>query len=78
MLAGITRQWVLDWCDNENIDVIRKMVTIDDILKADEVFLTNSSWGVLPVTRVEGAMIAGGRVGEVASQLVEAWNAELN
>ena len=78
VLAGITRQWVLDWCDNENIDVIRKMVTIDDILKADEVFLTNSSWGVLPVTRVEGATIAGARVGEVASQLVEAWNAELN
>lgn len=77
VLAGITRQWVLDWCDNENIDVIRRMVTIDDVLKADEVFLTNSSWGVLPVTRVEGAKIADQRVGEVSSQLVEAWNAEL-
>ena len=43
-----------------------------------QVLLTNSSWGVLPVTRVEGATIAGGRVGEVASQLVEAWNAELD
>lgn len=77
VLAGITRRWVLDWCDNENIDVERRMLTIDDVLKADEIFLTNSSWGVLPVTRVEAATIARGRVGEVTSQLVEAWNAEI-
>ncbi len=77
VLAGITRRWVLDWCDNENIDVVRRMITIDDVLKADEVFLTNSSWGVLPVTRVERAKIANQRVGEVTSQLIEAWNAEL-
>jgi branched-chain amino acid aminotransferase len=37
------------------------------------VFLTNSSWGVLPVTRVEQRMIADGVVGPVTRQLMDAW-----
>ena len=37
------------------------MLTYDDLSGADEVFLTNSSWGVLPVVQVEaGPDCAGG------------------
>jgi len=47
------------------------MMGIGDVLDADEVFLTNSSWGVLPVTSVEAEPIGGGEVGEVARSLRE-------
>jgi branched-subunit amino acid aminotransferase/4-amino-4-deoxychorismate lyase len=49
------------------------MVTIDDVLGADEVMLTNSSWGVLPVVAVEKHRVGEGRVGAVARRLVAAW-----
>ena len=29
------------------------MLTVEDLLKADEIFLTNSQWQVLPVRQIE-------------------------
>ncbi|MFO0830472.1 MAG: aminotransferase class IV [Phycisphaerales bacterium] len=73
VLPGITRRWVMDWADSELVDVERRMVTIADVLDADEVLLTNSSWGVLPVVRVEREAIGDAVVGEVGRRLVQAW-----
>lgn len=60
VLPGITRRAILDLAEREGIAVERRMLTIDDVLSADELFLTNSSWGVLPVVAVEQAQIGGG------------------
>jgi branched-chain amino acid aminotransferase len=76
VLPGITREWVFDWANEHRVPVMRKMVTIRDVLGADEVFLTNSSWGVLPVVRVEAEAIAGGTVGRVSAGLIEAWSSQ--
>jgi branched-chain amino acid aminotransferase len=77
VLPGVTRKWVLDWADEEMMDTQTRMLTIDDVLNADEVFLTNSSWGVLPVTRVEQRMIADGVVGPITRQLADAWRVSI-
>ena len=45
------------------------MLSITDLLEADEVFLTNSSWQVLPVTAVEKADIGGARVGPITKRM---------
>lgn len=73
VLPGVTRRWALEWCEAQEITVSRKMVTIDDVLGADEVMLTNSSWGVLPVVAVEKHKVGEGRVGALTRRLVEAW-----
>jgi branched-chain amino acid aminotransferase len=73
VLPGVTRRWALEWCEAQDITVSRKMVTIDDVLGADEVMLTNSSWGVLPVVAVEKHKVGEGRVGALTRRLVEAW-----
>jgi branched-subunit amino acid aminotransferase/4-amino-4-deoxychorismate lyase len=74
VLPGIVRRWVMDWALANGVEVERRMLTIDDVLRADEVLLTNSSWGVLPVVQVENARIGGGTVGDVTSRLVGAWS----
>ncbi len=51
----------------------RELLTIENVLAADEVFLTNSSWGILPVTAVEGETIGDGQVGPITRRLREAW-----
>ncbi len=73
VLPGITRKWVMDWAESELVDVERRMVTIADVLDADEVLITNSSWGVLPVVRVEREAIGDAVVGDVGRRLVQAW-----
>lgn len=73
VLPGITRAWLFEWAGKHSIEVHRRMLTIDDVLGADEVLLTNSSWGILPVVRVERETIAGGGVGPITTRAREAW-----
>lgn len=73
VLPGVTRRFVLATARSQGLRVERRMLTIDDVFAADEVMLTNSSWGVLPVVRVEQHLIATGEVGEVTRSLRAAW-----
>lgn len=73
VLPGITRGAVLELAEMRSIPVEKRMLSIDDLLAADEVFLTNSSWGVLPVVAVESHPIGAGRPGGVTRGLREAW-----
>jgi branched-subunit amino acid aminotransferase/4-amino-4-deoxychorismate lyase len=73
VLPGTVRAWALDWAESRGMDVERRLVGIDDVLRADEVLLTNSGWGVVPVVKVEGEAIADAVPGEFARSLREAW-----
>ena len=73
VLPGITRAAILELCDAIGCETTKRRLDINDLLAADEVFLTNSSWGVLPVVAVEKETIGSGAVGEVTTQLREAW-----
>ncbi|MBX3409602.1 MAG: aminotransferase class IV family protein [Phycisphaeraceae bacterium] len=73
VLPGVVRRWVMDWALGEGVEHARRMLTISDVLEADEVFLTNSSWGVLPIVAVEARRIGAGTVGPVSARLVKAW-----
>ena len=73
VLPGVTRGMALGWAEELGLSVSRQMLTVDDLLDADELLLTNSSWGVLPVTRLEGATIKEGTPGEVAGKLLGRW-----
>jgi branched-subunit amino acid aminotransferase/4-amino-4-deoxychorismate lyase len=73
VLPGVTRSVIRELADALDIECATKMLDINDLLQADEVFLTNSSWGVLPVVGVEREKIRGGEVGPVTRQVREAW-----
>jgi branched-subunit amino acid aminotransferase/4-amino-4-deoxychorismate lyase len=73
VLPGCTRAAVLMWAEARSVAVERAALAIDDVLAADEVFLTNSSWGVMPVVRVERHEVGGGRPGPVARAMREKW-----
>ena len=69
VLPGITRGAVIDAANKLGIETTARMLTIEDVLGADEVFLTNSSWTILPVVQVEASAIGGGSVGEITRRL---------
>jgi len=72
VLPGITRMRVIEKAKAMGIKTTKRMMTIDDLLDSQEVFLTNSSWGVLPVVGVEAESIGDGAVGEVTKKVREA------
>jgi len=73
VLPGITRGLLIDLAHQAGVGCNRGLLAIDDALDADEVFLTNSSWGVLPVTRIEGKAIGAGAPGPITRDLLERW-----
>ncbi|MCA9288253.1 MAG: aminotransferase class IV, partial [Phycisphaerales bacterium] len=73
VLPGVTRAEVLALAEGAGLRVERRMLSVSDVLGADEVFLTNSSWGVLPVVRVEAATIGDGQPGEATRMLRGTW-----
>ncbi|MBC7835583.1 MAG: aminotransferase class IV [Phycisphaerales bacterium] len=77
VLPGITRGWVLEHASELGLSTRARMISIGDVLDADEVFLTNSSWGVLPVVKVEAEAIGDGVVGHSARNLRQRWLGEL-
>ena len=69
VLPGITRAVVLEIAETIDLAAERRMLDVNDLLSADEVFVTNSSWHVLPVTRVEKTAIGDGQVGPATQRL---------
>lgn len=69
VLPGITRAAVISLAEESGIEVRRERIEVGAILDSDELFLTNSSWHVLPVTAVEQRTIGAGEPGEVTRTL---------
>lgn len=69
VLPGVTREAITELADGLDMKVTRAMLSIEDLLAADEVFLTNSSWHVLPVSHVEKHVVGEGKTGPITQQL---------
>lgn len=69
VLPGVTRGAVMELASEAGLAVERRVLDINQVLEADEVFLTNSGWGVLPVVRVEGHVVGTGGPGPVTTKL---------
>jgi branched-chain amino acid aminotransferase len=54
LLPGVTRGVVLDIADGESFPVEAGRYTVGELHDADELFLTNSTWELRPVTSVDG------------------------
>jgi 4-amino-4-deoxychorismate lyase len=52
-LEGTTRAFVIEICRDLGIEVFTANSSLDEILRADEIFLTSSGIGIIPVRKVE-------------------------
>ncbi len=75
VLPGITRAAVLELAKEEEIETRLAEIDINLLLSADEVFLTNSIMGVMPVCRIERKALADDRPGPITRRLSEAHDA---
>lgn len=73
VLPGITRSAVLSLARGLGIEVSVGEVLPAEMLECDEILLTGTGYGVLPVVAVEARRIGSGAVGPVARQLREAY-----
>lgn len=71
-LAGITRAWVIEEAARIGMSSEEGTVTRNDLLEADEVFLTSATRGPVPVSRLDGREY---RVPEIGRRFAKLWEA---
>ena len=64
VLPGITRSIVLELAAEDGIPVREGRYDLDDVLEADEAFLTNRTWELRPIATLDGRAVGGGPVTE--------------
>ena len=69
-LPGITREAVVELARAASIRVSEEPLPAGSLETADEIFLTNTSWEILPVVRVGERAVGGGVPGPVTRDLL--------
>jgi branched-chain amino acid aminotransferase len=68
-LNGVTRGSIIRLCKEYDIPVYEKNFNVEDVHTADEVFVTGTFAGVLPVISVDGKIIGDGSRGSITKSL---------
>ncbi len=71
ILEGITRAVAIELARADGVEVEERDVQVEELLGADEVFITSSGRGIVPVTLVNRLRIGDGRPGRVTRRLLE-------
>ena len=73
VLEGVTRATVLELLAAENVQVSTELLPAATARAADEVFITSTAGGVMPVTRIAGQTVGDGLPGALTTRLNQAY-----
>lgn len=76
ILAGITRDVVIEMGRRRGLDVREERLALSALLGADEAFLTSTTRELAPIRSVDGRPIGSGRPGPTTLALLSAFRAE--
>ena len=69
ILMGITRQTVFELAAEHGLPAREAQLTAYDLYAADEIFLTSTAGGIMPLVEVDGRAIGAGRPGPVSRRV---------
>ncbi|SPN96478.1 related to D-alanine aminotransferase [Cephalotrichum gorgonifer] len=69
VLQGITRKSVFDAAKAAGIEVRVEHIPTDLLYQADEVFMSTTAGGIMPITTLDGAPVADGKVGPITKKI---------
>jgi len=72
-LPGITRQAILEISEARELKTQEGKITLNELLEADEAFLTNSLIEIMPLVEVDGHPIGKGTPGPLTQELMSSY-----
>ena len=75
-LPGVTRQVILNLAIEMNLLPHERLITINEVLAAKEMFITNAVMGAMPVVRLERHAIGNEKPGQLTQKLSAAYQAK--
>jgi branched-chain amino acid aminotransferase len=73
VLPGVTRDAVLEIARTSNIKATERWVQLNELIEAQEAFVTNSILELMPLVSVEGRTISSGKPGKLTGDLLFAY-----
>ena len=73
VLAGVSRKTVLEMAEHLGINTSVRSLSVEELLEADEVFLSSSGGGIIPIIRVNETIFGNGASGPISVQLNETY-----
>ena len=70
-LKGISRRTVLEMCAEAGIEVEVRPLPLAEFMQSDEVFLSTTGGGVVPITAVDGRIFSNGAAGAITTALYQ-------
>jgi len=74
ILPGISRAMVIELAAQRGIPFLERELQVFDVLNADEAFTTSTPYCLLPVTKINGVPVGGGKPGPLFRRLLMAWS----
>jgi len=71
ILPGVTRKIVLNCANDCQISTKEKTFTKQELMKAEEVWITSSTREIMPITSIDGILINGGKIGDIWSLIYD-------
>ncbi len=78
LLPGITRALVVSLAEKAGIPLVERRIAVEEVAKAQEIFLTSAVVEVLPVVEVDHITIADGKPGTVTVRLQREYRQRVN
>ncbi len=69
VLEGITRRTVIEMASEYGYEVVQRNLPAEEARTADEVFVTSTAGGIMPITKIDGRAIGSGTRGPVTQEL---------
>jgi branched-chain amino acid aminotransferase len=73
VLEGITRRSIIELCHELQYPVDTAPLASNRLRTADEVFISSTAGGIMPVTTTDGATVADGNIGPITRALTDAY-----
>jgi branched-chain amino acid aminotransferase len=69
VLEGITRKVVIELAESIGLSVRLRPLAADELVAAEEIFITSTAGGIMPVSRLDGRPVGSGRPGPLTLEI---------
>ena len=69
ILPGITRATVMQIAKDQNLKCSEKVLTVEDVKTADELFFTGTAAEIQPISQIDDTVINGGQIGPITQKI---------
>ena len=74
ILVGISRNYIFELANELGIKYEECNLKVEDVNNADEAFMTATPFCMIPVTKINGKKIGGGKRGPITENLLKKWS----